>query len=560
MLEKIEIKNLGLISHAQLDLKPGLVVVTGETGAGKSLLFDAVRALAGAKPKLFNEFGDAAVTGELKVTSDELAKALEEVDAVVEDGYVQINRHFPLEGRSRSTLGGRSVPAAVLTEIADNWLVVHGQHDSQRLLVSSTHRIILDRFGGVELWRVLHQHAANFSALKAATKELKDAQKKQKEVAERAESLKADIALCQSLDIQVGEENEIAAKIERLSRIDEVRTSVDKAIDSLADDSTMIGIQAASRALENGMPSDANAIALAGRLNNLRNELADIVSSISQIRDELDIDSNEIDSLMMRSRQLKTLLLRHGPTTEDLLSWLEAAKIELQLVDPDSQYLTALEAKRKSAEVTADASASKLSALRQAAALQLASGVASELKALALPHAIFQVRQEAIELSEHGVDKIEFVFSANPGLPVSPIATAASGGELSRLMLALEVVLVESTDQFGPSVMLFDEVDAGVAGQAAISVAERLARLASKRQVLVVTHLPQLAAYADLHIVVDKDSDGMVTESFVKPLEALDRPRELSRMLAGLSDSASAVQHAEELLEKAKLWKASIIA
>jgi DNA repair protein RecN (Recombination protein N) len=558
MLEKIEIKNLGLISHAQLELEPGLVVVTGETGAGKSLLFDAVRALAGAKPKLFNEFGDASVTGELKVTSEELAKALDDVDAIVEDGYVQIYRNFPLEGRSRSTLGGRSVPAAVLNEISDNWLVVHGQHDSQRLLVSSTHRIILDRFGGVELWRLLHEHSANFNALKVATKELKDALKKQKEIAERSESLKADIALCQSLEIQLGEENEISSKIERLSRIDEVRSAVDKAIGSLADDATVIGIQAAARALEHGMPGDPNASSLAERLNHLRNELADIVSSISQIRDELNIDPDEIDSLMLRSRQLKTLLLRHGPTTEDLLNWLESAKLELQLVDPESQYLTALETKRKTAETKAIDSASRLSELRKAAAIQLAAGVDSELKALALPHAIFQVRQESVELSENGADKIEFVFSANPGLAVSPIATAASGGELSRLMLALEVVLVESNDQFGPSVMLFDEVDAGVAGQAAISVAERLARLAKKRQVLVVTHLPQIAAYADLHIVVDKDSDGMVTESFVKPLVAGERARELSRMLAGLSDSVSAVQHAEELLDKAKSWKVLI--
>lgn len=558
MLERIQIQNLGLISNAEINLTPGLVVVTGETGAGKSLLFDAVRALAGAKPKLFNESGDAAVSGDLKVSNPELRDSLVDIDAIIEDDFVTIYRSFPIEGRAKSTLGGRSVPAAVLSEVSENWLVVHGQHDSQRLLVSSTHRIILDRYGGMDLWRKLAEHSSNFKELKKVEAELKAAQKRQKELLERADALRADLALCQSLNIQLGEENEIAAKIERLSRVEEIRTSIDRAVEALSNEEVPASLQAAERALTAGLADDAEATDLALRLTNLKIELADISAAVLAIAQSLDVDDDEIDALMLRSKQLRSLLLRHGPDTKALLDWAVQTELELQLVDPDSPTLRALQKAVEIAQQEAQKSATELSGLRKKAAVDLAEHVSDELKSLALPHALFEVEIQPADISETGADKVEFKFSANPGLSLAPIANAASGGELSRLMLALEVALVERSDGFGPSVMLFDEVDAGVAGEAAISVAERLAKLAKRRQVLVVSHLPQLAAYADLHITVSKDSNGMVTESFVQSLPTEKRASELARMLAGVSQSSSALEHAAELLKIANDWKASI--
>jgi DNA repair protein RecN (Recombination protein N) len=241
-----------------------------------------------------------------------------------------------------------------------------------------------------------------------------------------------------------------------------------------------------------------------------------------------------------------------------LVNWAAVTELELQLIDPDSPAIKALETAVEQAIKVATKSAAELSELRKSAAVQLAEHVSVELKSLALPHAIFDVDIQPADLSDVGADKVEFRFSANPGLSLAPIANAASGGELSRLMLALEVALVEKSEGFGPSVMLFDEVDAGVAGQAAISVAERLAKLARHRQVLVVSHLPQLAAYADLHITVSKDSNGMVTESFIKGLDETDRSSELARMLAGVAESSSALEHAAELLEMAQSWKRSL--
>lgn len=555
MLDSLEIRNLGLISHAQLKLEPGLVVVTGETGAGKSLLFDAVRALAGAKPKLFNEAGDALVSGELRVSNAELDQNLQNVDAIVEDGYVQIYRNFPIEGRSKTTLGGRSIPAAVLVELADHWLVVHGQHDSQRLLVASTHRIILDRFGGMDLWRKLDEHATNYRTYKTAVSELRAAQKKAQELAERAEAMRADLAISQSLNVVVGEETEIANRIERLSRVDEIKNSVERTLQALGAEEIHSSLHSARKALEQGLATDSAAVELASRLGNLQLELQDITASVAAISEGIENDPAEIDALMLRSRQLKSLLLRHGPDTKALLEWTEAAARELRLLDPDSQILSGLEQAVQAALAKAEKSALELHDLRLNAARSLEANVSSELKALALPHAIFEVAIEKSELSESGADRVEFKFSANPGLATSPIATAASGGELSRLMLALEVVLVEGSTEYGPSVMLFDEVDAGVAGEAAISVAERLAKLAQTRQVLVVTHLPQLAAFADQHIVVNKDSNGLVTESFVQTIDNQSRPAELARMLAGVANSDAAVIHATELIEMAQNWK-----
>lgn len=558
MLEKLQIKNLGLISNAEIDLAPGLVVVTGETGAGKSLLFDAVRALAGAKPKLFNENGDALVLGELKVSNPELTESLENLDADVEDGYITIYRSFPLEGRAKSTLGGRPVPAGVLSEIAENWLVVHGQHDSHRLLVPATHRIILDRYGGMELWRKLAEHSDNFKQMRKLQADLSAAKKKQAELLQKADALRADLALFQSLNVQIGEEDEIAAKIERLSRVEDIRASIERAVEALSLEEMPAALQAAEKALQTGLPTDAEALDLAARLNALRIELADISRSVSAIAEGLDVDPQEIDNLMLRSKQLRTLLLRHGPNTADLINWAAVTELELQLIDPDSPAIKALETAVEQAIKVATKSAAELSELRKSAAVQLAEHVSVELKSLALPHAIFDVDIQPADLSDVGADKVEFRFSANPGLSLAPIANAASGGELSRLMLALEVALVEKSEGFGPSVMLFDEVDAGVAGQAAISVAERLAKLARHRQVLVVSHLPQLAAYADLHITVSKDSNGMVTESFIKGLDETDRSSELARMLAGVAESSSALEHAAELLEMAQSWKRSL--
>ena len=553
MIESLSIKGLGLIDSVSIELQTGLVVVSGETGAGKTLLLDAVRVLAGHKAAAVgvNASTAASVDSVLLIKHQSVLDRLNELGSIVEDGAVTISRQFPVDGRSKAVLGGKPVPGAVLSEIAADWLAIHGQHDSYRLLKSSTHRELLDRFGGELHEDLVRQHRINFRTWKLSVEELNAVTQQREQLLLSADAMKADVQLCESLDLQPNEDREIAATIDRISRVEQVRSAVTTSIAALSSDESDMSaaLSIASKSLEHALPDDPQIHVLVVRLENFKNEVNEIVSEISAISEGLDVDADELDSLMLRQRQIRSLLLRHGPEVTDVLDWVQTSKRQLELIDPDGAAIVELQRLVEQAKQTMQHSADLLSASRAIVGDQLANSVELEVRGLALPHAIFRVSLDSIDINEHGSDKIEFVFSANPGIGLQPIAQAASGGELSRLMLALEVTMSDSSS---PTVMVFDEVDAGVAGAAAISVAERLSMLAKDRQVLVVTHLPQIAAFADQHIYVSKSSDGIETQTDVTVLEESQRVSEIARMLAGLEQSDTALAHATELLEVAQ--------
>lgn len=557
MLESLSIRNLGLIAEAEVSFLRGLVVITGETGAGKTLLLEAIGALAGRRPSLAGTGADTMVDGELRLGAAATSQAAD-FGAAAEGGVTLVSRLFPAEGRAKAVLGGRPVPSSALAELAEQWLAVHGQHDTLRLLRPSAHRDLLDRHGGPELEQLLLDYRGRYQRWRTLEQELAAARAERANLLANLDALTADVNLCDSLNLQPGEDVEIAATIERLARSEQIRAAVAFAQSALGTDEggAASAVAAAARELDHSIRGDQSIDALVARLRTVLGELGDIAFEVSAIGDNLELDPAALDSLMLRQRQIRTLMLRHGPTFDDLLTWLESARRQLRLADPAGEGLAELARETEAAQAEALRAAAVLTDARRRTADRLGSEVSAELRALAMPFAQFEVALEPSEPAESGADRVEFRFSANPGLPLQPIQQSASGGELSRLMLAIEVSIAEDASAADNSpVMVFDEVDAGVAGAAATAVAERLARLARHRQVLVVSHLAQIAAFADQQVKVEKDSDGLVTSTTVHTVAQSERRTEIARMLAGIEDSASAQAHADELLAAAKSMK-----
>ena len=558
MLESLRIRDLGLIKEAEIEFSSGFVAITGETGAGKTLLLDAVRILRGEKPSVIGiQPADVTVDATISISSANLIEHIEEIGLPLDDQLLLISRTFPSSGRAKTVLGGRPFPSSVLEDISEKWLAIHGQHDSLRLLKSQTHRELLDVFGGLNHAALVNKFTSQYAKWRQSVLELARVEKSRKQLLMDAESIKADLAIFDSLEIEQGLVEEVSQSVERVGRKEEFRFALESALTSLQNEEHPVSgaMRIAKTALEK-LKSDTELSRLANRISEISTELGIIESDLQSQLTDLDSEGEDLDSLMMKQRQIKALLLRHGPEESDLIEWGQTARRQLALIDPDGVELKALQEQVKNDEIKVRKIADELSEARKKIAQDFATQVTSEIQELAMPNAKFSVEINGIELGETGQDKIEFVFSANPGLKMQSVATAASGGELSRVMLALEVVLMSTSS---PSVLIFDEVDAGVAGAAAISVGKKLQKLSKHSQVLVVTHLPQIAAFADQHIHVSKASDGFVTQTSISTLSQTERITELSRMLAGLEGSESATAHAQELLEMTQNFKSGKI-
>lgn len=587
MLEEIRIRSLGVIEDAVVELSPGFTAVTGETGAGKTMVVTSLGLLLGgrADAALVRIGSKAAVVeGRVNVADgSQVAARAEDAGAQLDEGTLLISRTISAEGRSRAHLGGRSVPVGLLGELADDLVAVHGQTDQQGLLRPARQRQALDRYAGEAVASPLSRYTVAYRKLREVAAELDKLTTQARERVQEADLLRFGLDEIAAAEPYPGEDIELAAEAERLGHAEALASAATRAHMALlgspedpegVDASALVA--AAHQALDAVRAHDPALAQLADRLGEIGYLLADAGADLAGYADDLDADPRRLAAVEERRAVLAHLVRKYGappvPTSASgeepegglaaVLSWAEQGAARLTELEGDDDRIAGLAAEHDELRAELTSLAQALTLARRAAAERFGAAVTAELGQLAMPHArvsvaIRQTRDpggievdgRTVAFGATGVDEIELQLAPHPGAPARAIAKGASGGELSRVMLAVEVVFAGSAPV---PTYLFDEVDAGVGGKAAVEVGRRLARLAKTAQVVVVTHLPQVAAFADRHLVVVKTSEGSVTRSGVQAMMGEERVRELSRMLAGLEDSELGRAHAEELLEAAR--------
>jgi DNA repair protein RecN (Recombination protein N) len=576
MLEEVRITRLGVIDDAVLEFSAGFNVVTGETGAGKTMVVTGLGLLFGgrADPARVRPGADrAAVEGRLRVDPDgPVARQVNEAGGDLDDqgSTLLLGRSVSAEGRSRATAGGRSVPVSLLTYLSEDLVAVHGQSDQQQLLRPGRQRQALDRFSGPDFAKLLAGYQRAYRRHQQVQAELTELTTRARDRAREAAELRRGLEEVERAEPVEGEDIELLAEDERLANADALHSAATTAHEALlgdpssgtyeaADAVTLLGV--ARQALEAAAHHDPRLAALGTRVSEAAYLVSDVAAELASYAQSVEADPARLAAVQERRADLARLVRAYGAAagageTETpggdlaaVLRWAKAAAGRLGELDSDDDKISTLAQEEAALAAAVAEQAAELTAARMQTAGRFAAQVTAELAALAMPHASLTVAvTPAQEFGPHGADEVEIRLAAHPGAPALPLAKGASGGELSRVMLAIEVVFAGADPV---PTFVFDEVDAGVGGKAAVEIGRRLARLARLAQVIVVTHLPQVAAFADTHLVVEKSDTGAVVSSGITRLDDDGRVRELSRMLAGLEDSEYGRAHAGELLAAA---------
>jgi DNA repair protein RecN (Recombination protein N) len=616
MLEEVRITGLGVIEDAILEFSSGFTVVTGETGAGKTMIVTGLGLMFGgrADPARVRPGAErATVEGRLRIEPDgHVAQQVIEAGGELDDDgrALIVSRSVSAEGRSRAHAGGRSVPVSLLTYLADDLVALHGQADQQQLLRTVRQREALDEFAGPAFVPVLADYQRAYARHREVLAELGELTARARERAQEAEDLQRSLAEIERVAPAEGEDGMLLAEEGRLAHADALHAAATIAHEALLGDPSDGSYQGrdaitllagARRALDAVAEHDPALAGLASRLSEASYLVSEIATELASYVESLDSDPARLAVVQDRRAELTRLIRAYGgraatpgpagerhpapaagtpsepggpiptpalapevdsaipaPAVPDLasvLAWAGQARARLAQLAGDDDRIGVLAREEERLLATVRDLGTQLTALRKEAAARFAAAVTAELTALAMPNAkVSVVVTPRDEFGPHGADEVEIRLSAHPGAPSLPLAKGASGGELSRVMLAIEVVFAGADPV---PTFVFDEVDAGVGGKAAVEVGRRLARLARSAQVIVVTHLPQVAAFADTHLVIDKASDGSVISSGITRLDDAGRVQELSRMLAGLENSEFGLAHAGELLAAAGAERAA---
>ena len=571
MINDLRIQNIGVIEDVSLEMSNGFTVLTGETGAGKTMILTAFQMIIGEKVDSSlvraNE-KSALVEAFIKVPQDkELRQRLEELDVAIEDDGTQISRTIAREGRGKIILGGRSVPSATLEEITQSSITIHGQGDQVLLNKSSFQRQLLDQFAGDDHLANLAKYQDLYSKYIETKKKLEELKKAGGQNALRISQLQESVKELNDAQLEVDEEISITERINLINNSEDIFESLalaDKLLNGAEDGTTSVTSQLnqARKALDTAAAKSERISSLRDQISNLEIEVSTLARDVNRDLTSLDRDPATIDKLESRRALIKKLLTKYGPTSKDALENIKKFSEELVTIEDLPSAIESVENEIQLQLSELAISAQKIHYSRVDSSTKISLAIEKELKSLSMPNADFKVRIETSEdqaglkikvdknethlhFDNYGVDQISFEFSANPGQPLRPISKVASGGEMSRIMLAIELVFSKSG---ASKTMIFDEVDAGIGGAAAIEVGKRLKALAKNHQIVVVTHLPQVAAFADKHLKVEKSASGNITTSSVIELDSGARVTEIARMMAGIQDSASALEHARELL------------
>jgi DNA repair protein RecN (Recombination protein N) len=561
VIEEISIRNLGVIGEARLPLGPGFTALTGETGAGKTMVVTALGLLLGDRADtgaIRSGSGQALVEGHWHVDErGAVADRVRDAGGDLDGGALILSRSISQEGRSRAVVGGRSTPVGVLNEIGQQLVVVHGQSDQIRLRSATAQREALDRFAGPELSAVLGDYQEVFRRWNEAQSELDVLVAERDRRAREAEELRVAMAEIEQAAPRRGEDVELAERAERLTNIEDLRLAAAQAHELISSESldeardALALIDTARRTIDRVSSHDAALVPIVEAAANAGFVVGELATQLASYLASLDSDGGrELETVQERRAELNTLMRKYGPTLDEVIDYLDAGSGRLLELDHDSDRIEALRAEVDADRARVMTLADRLSDLRRVAGIRLSERVTAELAALAMGSARITVEvTPRDDYTATGRDQVAILLQPHPGAEPRPLGRGASGGELSRVMLALEVVIA-ATDPV--PTFIFDEVDAGVGGASAIEIGRRLARLAQTAQVVVVTHLAQVAAFATNHLRVVKDHDGHVTASSVQQLQGDERIAEMARLLSGLPDSESGLTHARELIETAR--------
>ncbi len=564
MISELRISHLGVIAEAAVELDTGFTVVTGETGAGKTMFVSALSLLMGRKVGsgvVRKGAEKAEVEGIFTGVAEPVRERIEEAGGSADDEAI-ISRTVALKGRARATAGGRTVPISVLTDISSDLITLHGQSEQLRLKGAAQQRHLLDAAGGPALTEVADRYRAafeNWRETEARVTRIKDSTAARRE---RILWLRGCLEAIDKVRPEPGEDETLAAQSAKLGAAAEITRAVGAAHDLLLG-SEVDDAGAAVDLVHQAISTIADVEGSDKELVTIREALGDAVLRLSDSAAELsnylsgfdELGETSLEETEARRAELGTLA-PYGQDVAEVLDFETRSAAELAELEAEDRDLDGLDAELIEARETMEQAASALTEIRRATADEFSAAVSEELAALSMPKASVAFEISDREPTTHGADEVRLTFAAHESSLPDDIAKIASGGELSRVMLAIEVVRAASESI---PTYVFDEVDAGVGGKAAVEIGRRLAKLARNAQVIVVTHLPQVAAWADTHVTIVKDDDAETVRSGVQELSDEDRVVELSRMLAGMDDSASAKAHAAELLDNARQVKDAVI-
>ncbi len=552
MIESLDIANLGVIASAHVDFGPGLIVVTGETGAGKTMVLSSLQLLLGARADaaLVRSGADRLSVDGIFTVGDQITARVEEAGGIVEGGELIVGRSVRAAGRSRAHLGSRPVPASALSEIVGSMVTIHGQADQIRLTGEAAQRRALDQFGGATHASLVQEYREAFRAAVEIKHRLDSLRGDVSDREEEREDLRAALEQIEALDPQVGEEEDLIREASRLANVEDLRALMGVALGYLKGDDRgdFSGAVEAARSayaqLDDAARFDEAVAEFAARARSQALELDALADDVSAYLSRLDADPERLAQIHARRAAIKDTLRGRAADIESLLVWATQAHARLEELcapasDPEVVERELATAQRLVLDVGA-----RLTKARTRLARELAKGVNEEIHALAMPDATLHIDLEPTKPTSHGCETVVFRLQPHPHAPARPLGQGASGGELSRVMLALELMLGRTE---ASSTFIFDEIDAGIGGQTATEVGARLKRLADSRQVIVVTHLAQVAAFGDQHLVIEKN-DGTTN---VREVTGTDREAELTRMMGGDPHSQAARRHASRVLASA---------
>ncbi len=549
MLSLLHIENIAVIEQADISFDRGFNVLTGETGAGKSIVIDAISAILGERA-----YRDMIRTGTAKASVRAVFTDVPEYPWFSENGVeydpeTVIQREVYLDGKNVCRVNGSLVSVSILRKLGIQLINIHGQHDSASLFDEENHLNFLDAFADNESLR--SDYAEKYQAVASLRREISDLSMDESEKLRRMETLKYQISEIEKANLQPGEDETLEQRRKILQNAEKLSSGIEEAVECLyggddTDGAAGLLAQAEHALARLGRFSDSYQ-ALHDRVADLMYQVQDAAEEVRDARDDLSYSADELEQIESRLDVIHKLRRKYGVTCEDILAYLEKAKQELDEIEFADDHLERLRGKLKKAEKAAWDAALLLRENRKDCAKRLSERILTELTQLDMPRVQFSCRFQELELTANGADGVAFYMSANAGEALKPMSKVASGGELARIMLAMKNVLAEK-DQV--NTLIFDEVDTGVSGRAAQKVAEKLRSVAAHKQVLCVTHLPQLAALADTHLLIAKSERQGRTFTTVTPLDFEGRKRELARIMGGAQITETTLKSAEEMLRR----------